>query len=323
MDQDDIEIEEVLYRYFRKELSASEMADVEAWRAEGQQNERMFQELRLLFLDMKGLSFYQQTGNLHLDKSWRSLREDHQIKARKSFNYIPYAASIALVLSTVLGLYLYQSRSVEPQVAIANQVLALSLSDGSIVTLNEGSQLNYLETFEENERRVQLEGEGYFDIAANPDAPFVVEVEDVEVRVLGTQFFINQVDDNLLIDVEEGKVLVSYQDQHEIVSARQSLTIDRTSMKLTNTIEDATGLTTFWKTRRLVFDQTAVEEVAKVINQAYRTSIAVKGASENCLLTVTFENESLDNVLEVVSSTLNFTVSKDHNQIVLEGDGCE
>ena len=150
-----------------------------------------------------------------------------------------------------------------------------------------------------------------------------MEIEDVEVRVLGTKFYINQVKDQLIVDVEEGKVLVSYGDQHKIVESSQSLAVDQKAKEFVEALDDEAGVSTFWKTRMLVFDQTALEEVADVINQTYDTSIEVRGSSSNCLLTVTFENESIENILEVVSSTLGFTVSNEQGVIVLEGNGCE
>ena len=299
------------------------MAEVDVWRAENEANEANFQELRLLFLDMKGLSYYQQVGNLSTESSWKKLQVTHRIKKTRSINYLPYAASIAIVLSTIIGIYFYQNQTIEPQVAVATEIRNVPLSDGSIVTLNAGAKLQYLESIHNNERRVQLQGDGYFDVAKNLDAPFVVEIEDVEVRVLGTKFYINQVKDQLIVDVEEGKVLVSYGDQHKIVESSQSLAVDQKAKEFVEALDDEAGVSTFWKTRMLVFDQTALEEVADVINQTYDTSIEVRGSSSNCLLTVTFENESIENILEVVSSTLGFTVSNEQGVIVLEGNGCE
>lgn len=67
----------------------------------------------------------------------------------------------------------------------------LRLSDGSVVYLNSGSKLKYPIVFKGSERKVFLEGEGYFEVVKDEAHPFKVEVRNVEVEVLGTSFNIN------------------------------------------------------------------------------------------------------------------------------------
>ena len=62
------------------------------------------------------------------------------------------------------------------------------LADGSQVWINSQSVLEFPSRFTGGERRVKLKGEAYFEVSRNESKPFVVEVEDKEVRVLGTQF---------------------------------------------------------------------------------------------------------------------------------------
>ena len=61
----------------------------------------------------------------------------------------------------------------------------------------------------------------------------------------------------------------------------------------------------------------------EVVNQAYGTSVSVEGATTGCSLTVVFENESLENVLEIISSTLNYEVVSQQGTTTLRGNGCE
>src|SRR5690606_36020397 len=66
-----------------------------------------------------------------------------------------------------------------------------TLADGTKVWLNAGSSLTYPMHFAGNERRVTLEGEAYFDVSHDAERPFIVHVNDTEIRVLGTQFNVN------------------------------------------------------------------------------------------------------------------------------------
>lgn len=326
LDRNDIEIEEVLYRYFRNELSNKEKVEVDAWRTNAAENEEKFSELKLMFLDLKGFSYYKSIGELNLnpEKSWENFRQTNNVRSIKPTSYLHYAASIVVIISAAIGIYLYQNQPTEITLAEITEVQDVQLADGSEISLNEGSSLQYVEPFQNNERRLKLEGEAYFKVSKNPDKPFVVEVENVEVRVLGTRFYINRPEANQVdVLVEEGKVLVSYNDQHEIVEIGQSLSVNTNENTLTETIEHETGVDTFWKTRKLVFDLTSIQEVVEVINKAYDSSVSLEGPTEDCALTVTFDNESFDNVLEVISSTLNYEVVKDQGSIILKGDGCK
>ena len=67
----------------------------------------------------------------------------------------------------------------------------LILADGSKVYLNSESRLRFPTCFEGKERRVYLEGEGYFEVARDSAKPFIVEAKEVDVRVLGTSFNVN------------------------------------------------------------------------------------------------------------------------------------
>lgn len=67
----------------------------------------------------------------------------------------------------------------------------LTLADGTVVWLNAESELRFPTNFTKKQRKVYLKGEAYFRVAENKEKPFVVEVNDMKVEVLGTEFNIN------------------------------------------------------------------------------------------------------------------------------------
>ncbi|MFR5658672.1 MAG: FecR family protein, partial [Butyricimonas faecihominis] len=67
----------------------------------------------------------------------------------------------------------------------------LTLSDGTKVWLNSFSELRYPVNFTGKKREVILAGEAYFDVVGDPEHPFVVKVNDLDISVLGTQFNVN------------------------------------------------------------------------------------------------------------------------------------
>ena len=81
---------------------------------------------------------------------------------------------------------------------------------GSLVHLNYGSRIKYPQNFLGETRGVTLVGEGYFEVAHNPDKPFIVTTSGINVRALGTEFNVNAYPENHVIatTLVKGKVLV-------------------------------------------------------------------------------------------------------------------
>ena len=88
------------------------------------------------------------------------------------------------------------------------------LSDGTVVWLNSGSELEICERAE-GERRVKLCGEAYLDVARDIDRPFIVETSHMEVRVLGTRFNVNAYDEKQSVVLVSGSVDVTALEQGE------------------------------------------------------------------------------------------------------------
>lgn len=84
----------------------------------------------------------------------------------------------------------------------------LNLPDGSLVWLNAGSKVTYSQGFGVDDRKLTLEGEGYFEVAHNEKVPFEVCTKEVNLRVLGTKFNFKNYsnDEEVMISLVEGKV---------------------------------------------------------------------------------------------------------------------
>lgn len=92
-----------------------------------------------------------------------------------------------------------------------SRVIDMALSDGTRVWLNAGSSITFPVAFTGTERRVELKGEGYFEVAKNPSKKFIVRSGDVETEVFGTHFNVNayQDENDLRVTLLEGRVKVS------------------------------------------------------------------------------------------------------------------
>jgi ferric-dicitrate binding protein FerR (iron transport regulator) len=188
-------------------------------------------------------------------------------------------------------------------IGIRSQIL---LPDGSKVWLNAESTVKFKIPFDQEKREISLTGEAFFDVQKNPKVPFFVKSGNVEVSVLGTRFNFKAYEHENTIDVvlEEGKVnLITDNDKavkELMMKPGERAVYDRTSAttKITNVKIDKY---TAWHSGRLVFDDTPLPEVAAQLDRWYGIEVVLEGSEiKNYKITTTFENESLNQVLDLL-----------------------
>lgn len=110
-----------------------------------------------------------------------------------------YSAAAAVLLTIGAVYWLYRSSTISHnKETIALRWLQktthptkkeiLTLSDGTVVTLNSATTIKYPDHFGDSTREVYLEGEAYFDVGKDPLHPFIVHADKMNIRVLGTAF---------------------------------------------------------------------------------------------------------------------------------------
>lgn len=112
----------------------------------------------------------------------------------------------------------------------------VTLSDGTVVYLNSVTHLKYPTTFGDKERRVQLDGEAYFEVTKDSQHPFIVEVNGVEVKVYGTSFNVNSQQDHKIQTVlVEGSIGIKIQSsgEEQIISPGEMAVFDEIPQNIT------------------------------------------------------------------------------------------
>jgi len=152
----------------------------------------------------------------------------------------------------------------------------LTLSDGTQIWLNSNSKLRYPTKFSGKERLVELEGEAYFDVSKNKDFPFVVKMNDIQVKVLGTSFNINAYseENNIITTLVEGKVEVNdrLRKQKEILAPNDQFCINKHNGNFKKTIVD-TDIFTAWKNGRFVFQNERLEDIMNRLSRWYNVEV--------------------------------------------------
>lgn len=271
----------------------------------------------------------------------------------RNYRRLAIAATVALVAGSV---YLVSTMHSSPTVALSRltteQVAALTvltntsnvpkrirLSDGSQVTLEPTATLYYPQQFKQNRRVVYLVGDGFFDIAKNPQKPFVVYSESIVTKVLGTSFTIhkNKTSGDIEVAVKTGRVIVEKSDENSLVREKVSngvvltpnekITYHQNSGRVTTGLVDNPVLVDpsqeFHKPDAFSFVDAPLSTVIEMLEKAYGVDITILNKSiSDCPITASLPNESLFAKLEIINALLNSTTEIKGTTIVMTGGEC-
>ena len=151
----------------------------------------------------------------------------------------------------------------------------LVLADGSKVWLNAASSLRFPTAFAGKERRVEVTGEAYFEVAHDAAMPFIVQRGEAEVKVLGTHFNINGYEDepSLKITLLEGKVRVSSRDQTAVLKPGQQAQLQTTNSKLQTTNQVDIDEVVAWKNGLFQFEQADIKTIMRQVARWYNVDV--------------------------------------------------
>ncbi|MCK0133846.1 FecR domain-containing protein [Arenibacter sp. S6351L] len=202
----------------------------------------------------------------------------------------------------------------------------LILSDGTVVHLNAGSSIKYPVKFiEGSKREVFLHGEAFFDVTKDADHPFVVNVNDLNVRVLGTKFNVSSYpeEENVSTVLIEGSVALHGKD-NDFNSANTVLLEPgykgewNQKSKETSITEVDTKMYTSWVEGRMIFRNTPFKIIRKKLERHYNVSIKNNNEIlEEKTYNAVFDVESIDQVLRTLNEIYSIEYIIDQNEIVI------
>jgi len=313
----------MLAKYLLGEISPAERQAVEKWLLTETNNQAYYQQLQKVWKASKNLSTSPEIDeNIAWEKFEariaQSPKKVGKLK-RIHFSRLTVAASVlAITLCTLFTIwYINQEKAVPLVTQSTSETVIDSLEDGSVVTLNKNSQIVYPSTFAKDKRKLTLQGEAFFNIAPRKNQPFEIQVNDILVTVVGTSFNISTIDKVTTIVVATGKVRIASQGQVTILVAGEKLLVNaknKTFSKLANTDE----LYHYYVSKTFECNNTPLKMLVETLNKAYNCKIIIAREELNNLrIQATFEEESLDKVLEIIQLTFNIQVTRKNGQIIL------
>ncbi len=242
------------------------------------------------------------------------------------------AAAILILLTFGYSIiYLNPEINTDPEPLVAaivtketkpGEKLKTWLPDGTVVILNSGSKLTYSENFTDSLRLVHLTGEGYFEIEEDKNRPFTVKIQSMEITALGTEFGVNAYDNNLndQVALVSGKLLIKNNENTEVrMDSGQAISLSRENHSLS--MSDINYIAQIgWKDGLLYFNNSSIEEIIKTLEMNYGVQFLFDKNLNRIreAYTGTFKNESLENVMKVISFSLNFKYNINGKKVTIE-----
>lgn len=327
------DIESLIASYLSGEASREEMALVENWKNESDSNRRYFEQLKLIFeqaTDTTG------SEGFDVDRAWEKFRT--RISDPHNGNTIPLksrfpdyrlfmriAAGIVVFLGVgFLAYNFFRNDAVGHLEVLAGKTTASdTLPEGSEVFLNRQTRIEYRFNERKDAHTAKLVGEAYFNINHNEDKTFIVQAEETFIKDIGTAFNVKAYPEAATIEVvvEEGEVMFYTEGNPGIyLKANGKGIYDKKTR--TFVVAEPEPNVTAYKTKFFSFSNHSLETVVKTLNDVYPEKIEIGENLRECHLTVSFNDESIGEIANIIAETLGLTVSESGNIITLKGPGC-
>ncbi len=313
--------DELLVKYLLDEATEGEQQQVVSWLSQSTDNRKYYNDFELIWHQSR---IRAQSSTVDENAAWERFQQKIRQKSEpapviRRFHFSAVAAAILVAITVFTVVYLAVFKTPDPVMLAANDVVVKdTLPDNSVVTLNKNSTLSYEEDRgTQRVRKVKLDGEAFFNVAPDKSKPFIVEVDSVIVRVVGTSFNVRKTAAYTEVIVESGVVQVTAHQQNITLIKGESIRIgDSGIVQPKNDVKDA--LHQYYRTREFVCDNTPLWKLVEVLNEAYGSHITIANdALRQYPLTTTFHNEPLDNILLIIHETFDIEIERKGDQILL------
>ena len=323
---------DLMAKYFANQCSIEEKKELQLWINETIENEILFFETQK---NWEILNFKNTMKEVNVDNAWEKVKsrieKDEENKTTEYFtrsnvfhmsSFFKYAA-LGLILIGIgfVSNKIYKTSLNNKQIefiANNNGKNELVLSDGTIVTLYPSSKLIYQKQFAANERKVKLQGEAFFNVTKDPQKPFIIEVQNTEIKVLGTSFNVNSslINNQVEVFVETGLVQVTKKHgENESVLIYPGEIVTVTDQKIEHSL-NANDNIIAWKTKQITFKEEPLNNVINILNKVYNSQISCSDSTIlNQRFTSTFKNQSLDSVLSVICLAFDLKIIDENGEI--------
>lgn len=316
-------IEEVIGRQVDQIASQEELKALEEWRQKSKDNEDYYQQI----IQVNQWYLNSTSTDINVSKAWNKVSKrinakdsgKKQSKSMHLWSYLGYAASFLVVFGSVLYWWNSNEKTVYPkQYATNHTPMDYALGDGSIIHLTANSALSKLE---DSERSFRFSGAAKFEVTHDDDRPFMVHMNDIIVKDLGTVFDIDAQpnNDTVFVKVMEGIVQFYTKDQEGIRlnHGEEGMYIKSKDRFFKRSIDSSNPFLS------MLFKNSTFGEVVDHLAYSFRKDVLLENENiRNCNITVDFEKAPFSVVKEIIEETLSVTIEKKDGTLRIDGKGC-
>lgn len=329
------EIDALIVRYLNGEASPDEAMLLEDWKHERSENNEYFIKMEKTHSSTYGTKAYVSGSK---GSAWKVIeneinKETKIVPLWKKPLFIAAVAAAIVVLVVVTQMFAPDNSGpvaeddkieendpkLESIIYETNHVAQYTLSDDSKVTLQPGGKLTIPKDFNENNRLLSLEGSGSFEVIHDEENPFILSVGELEIYDLGTIFHVDQIGDTVKVSVDEGIVELKINGQHLALEEGDSA-FYLVSQRLIKEYETPSAR----EDVVFEFDGTNLSEVMEILSTFFKREIVITNPKlEDCPVSVTFKNEQLPTILDIISELLDITIIQNKKTIEIHGESCQ
>ncbi|MDA3952686.1 MAG: FecR domain-containing protein [Bacteroidales bacterium] len=330
-----IEYWDLIAKYYSDECNQQEIDELLKWKNENIDNQILFNQIKE---DLEIINLNKSMNKINVDSAWDKLRDriqkDEQnmpiIEEEKS-RFVAFAAILKYAAAVILLISVgFFSAKIYQNITEKNGMLEFAslndlrreivLPDGSTVILNINSKISYPNAFALNERRIELDGEAFFDVTKESERPFIIETNDAEVKVLGTSFNVNASipGHKTEVFVETGLVQLSRKRNGDEKILIKPGNVGVLSTNILTKEKNYDKNIVAWKTKEIIFYEDNLKNVIETLNKVYNSDITCENQDIlNLRYTSTFRDQDIDSILNVICLTFDLKTENLDDRIIL------
>lgn len=326
----------LIQKHLQKKSTPAEEEALESW-LKTDQNQKHFKDIEKLWLNSeRAFPAFEPDVEAAKIKFWQKVEDEGEAPVisigqqdttdKNGWIFLKIAASLLII--GVVGFLLWPaSEKGMREFASADESLEVSLPDGSKVWLNKQSSLSYEAGFGENDRKVMLKGEAYFEVEHKPELPFKVINQNTKTEVLGTSFNVRGYEDlgSIEVSVLTGRVsfVENFTPGEAVILSKGNRVVYDKSDQSTETISSNNFNEIAWKTGVLIFENTPFADVIGTIEEYYNVKFEYSPDMIHCKLTNRFSNQPIDEVMDELALSFDLEYRQEEDTYFVDGEGCQ
>ena len=288
-------IRKLIIGHFLGNLSDTEKKELFQWLQVDKKNQQLFSEMSDWWA-ISHVPYFSSRVELGFQKHFGELMaKEAGVSSKRIFFIRPWLQIVAtvMIMLAIGGLSYYagvltdeqDSEIIRFQTSVPlGSRSKVTLADGSVVWLNAGSSLSYNKDFSEKSRDVYLTGEAYFEVTPDSLKPFIVNSDNLSVKVLGTTFDVRAYQDEELVNVvlRTGKVDVALNNEPDTKIIRlqpnEKLSYNKIDNELKKTTVNADDVCD-WVNGKMKFTKIPFGILARDFERKYNIKIVIESNS--------------------------------------------